>query len=1112
MNDSITPHDLVGALAEEFLARHREGLKPSLESYAAANPELADEIRRLFPALLMMEELKPRSGDATGSFDAAAVVVRGTRLERLGDFRILREVGRGGMGVVYEAEQESLGRRVALKVLGTPALQNAAQVRRFEREARAAARLHHTNIVPVFGVGQQEGLRYYVMQFIQGLGLDDVIAELKRLRSSDAADGQNVIPRPDGPARPGDDTPIATGIVRSLMSEGFVAAPPVEDDASETEPGAVHGSGTPAPDRSSDVVLGPSGLLSGSGPNARYWRGVARIGVQVARALEYAHSQGMFHRDVKPSNLLLDLQGTAWLADFGLAKAVEGENLTHTGDIVGTIRYMAPERFRGRCDARADVYALGLTLYEMLALRPAFEQADRQVLVQQVMEQEPPRLQKLDPAVPRDLETVVHKAIEKDPAGRYPTAAALAVDLSLFLDGKPVRARPTGTLERCWKWAKRRPAVAALLAGLAVAVLIGLAAVTWQWRAAVRARNEALAARDEAQRTLKIANAAVNTYFTQVSEEQLLNEPGMQPLRKRLLEQALPYYKAFVAQKGNDPALRLDLASAYLRWGDIASQLGSNGEAESNLKSAIAQFEDVLRSEPADIEARIGLSKAHQGLAQQWLFTSTDLALTDQTEFGRREAELAIASWNAVLSTRPKDVESRQMLARCYDLVGVSWGLVGNTKAAVPSLQRAVEILSEVAKDAPADTDTRRRLAKALNNLANCYRYNGWLTENERGSNRTVTLLEALRVGDASSLALRRELGFAKLKVGMARLLAGSIHPAETALTEARRLCEKLVRENPRVPEYLNDLGNVDVHLGRAYLAQGRTGLAQRVLDEGFAREQDALALNPSHREALSTLPDFHLAFGLLEAELGRPQSSSRWNSKALQRLAELHRQQPDDQLCLFDFFETLIACHALDMKARRPTTAGRITEIRRLVRELGRRAEQDPNNLWARAEATSGYLVLAEHSLELGKPPEALESLGQASAVLGLGLQSSLHLLRLRSLEVRIETLRSEVLMRLGKIEEASTAARRAIHLADPLARDDPAYLFEAACAHALLARLGPAAPSPPSAAIAALRGAVEAGFDNIYKLENDDRLAPLRTRDDFRALMRLVKEKGRG
>ena len=579
------------------MERHRLGQNPSIEAYVAANPDLAAEIRRGFPALLMMEEFKPGSGDITGDFDAAAVVVRGARLERLGDFRVLREAGRGGMGVVYEAEQESLGRRVALKVLAAHAVPDPAQVRRFEREARAAAQLHHTNIVPVFGVGEQDGLHYYAMQFIPGLGLDSVIEEVKRLRSANATDAPATASPPESTENREGIALTAAGIARSLVTEQFTSTQPAVIDPSSIdasrpdELGMIIHSPRPmvaSPDLSSEVVLGPTGLSSVSGSDARYWRSVARVGEQVARALEYAHTQGIFHRDIKPSNLLLDAQGTAWVADFGLAKAVEGDNLTNTGDIVGTIRYMAPERFHGRCDARSDVYALGLTLYEMVALRPAFEQAARQALIRQVMEEEPPRLRKLSPDVPRDLETVIQKAIAREPAGRYATAGALAADLALFLDGKPVRARDTGMVERCWKWAKRRPAIAALLFGLAVTALTGLTAVMWQWRAAV-------AARDEARQTLKMANEAVNTSFKEVSEDYLLNEPGMQPLRQKLLKLSLPYYKAFAEQKANDPALKVQLANAFFRWGTITGEIGSKEEAKQILSTAIGHFKALLR-------------------------------------------------------------------------------------------------------------------------------------------------------------------------------------------------------------------------------------------------------------------------------------------------------------------------------------------------------------------------------------------------------------------------------------------------------------------------------------------------------------------------------------
>ena len=189
---------------------------------------------------------------------------------------------------------------------------------------------------------------------------------------------------------------------------------------------------------------------------------MARIGLQVAEALEYANRQGVLHRDVKPSNLLLDPRGNVWVADFGLAKAADAEDITHSGDIVGTVRYMAPERFAGKCDARSDVYALGLTLYELLALRPAFSAADRHELMRRVMSEEPERLRGLVPHLPRDLETIVTKAIDREPARRYPTAAAMAEDLQRFLDDKPIQARRVTAAEQAWRWARRNPAVASL--------------------------------------------------------------------------------------------------------------------------------------------------------------------------------------------------------------------------------------------------------------------------------------------------------------------------------------------------------------------------------------------------------------------------------------------------------------------------------------------------------------------------------------------------------------------------------------------------------------------------------------------------------------------------
>ena len=206
---------------------------------------------------------------------------------------------------------------------------------------------------------------------------------------------------------------------------------------------------------------------------------MARIGLQAAEGLAYAHEQGILHRDIKPSNLLLDAHGIVWITDFGLAKATTDDDLTHTGDIIGTIRYMAPERFHGHCDARSDVYALGLTLYELLAKRPAFDEADRGKLIKQVTEAEPPALlQARTAAIPRDLATIVHKAIEREPSHRYRTAEDLADDLRRFLEDRPIAARRITAAEQLWRWCKRNPLAAGLSASLLTTLVTGLLVVS----------------------------------------------------------------------------------------------------------------------------------------------------------------------------------------------------------------------------------------------------------------------------------------------------------------------------------------------------------------------------------------------------------------------------------------------------------------------------------------------------------------------------------------------------------------------------------------------------------------------------------------------------------
>ncbi len=474
MNDFSAREEALTPVVESFLGRFRRGERPSIEEYASRHPELADAIREVLPALVAVEQdLTVDRGEMPGQ-----ARVRGLP-DQLGDYRILREIGRGGMGVVYEAVQQSLGRHVALKVLPWTLLApNGTE--RFRSEARVAARLHHTNIVPVFGVGEDGGTHYFAMQFIQGQGLDQVIEELRRLQARSGtvpADISTVAFRPLQ-ARSRGSSPDAM----ASTGDAFATLVLPGDSGPEESP-------SPPPESLSPSLFGDRGSI---GSHDRvYFDAVARIILQVAEALAYAHAQGILHRDIKPSNILLDSRGTAWVTDFGLAKSDEDAGLTRTGDVVGTIRYMAPERFDGISDPRSDVYGLGATLYELLTLRPLFEDVTRPRLVDQVLRREPVRPRLIDPRIPRDLEVICLKCVAKERAGRYDSAERLAQELRRYLNGQTIQARQIGSFERSWRWCARNPAVSGLLAALLTSLVFGLVGVSYQWWQARLERQDA---------------------------------------------------------------------------------------------------------------------------------------------------------------------------------------------------------------------------------------------------------------------------------------------------------------------------------------------------------------------------------------------------------------------------------------------------------------------------------------------------------------------------------------------------------------------------------------------------------------------------------------------
>ena len=859
MSASTSGPDLFNLLADEFAARYRRGERPPLSEYTDQYPELADEIRELFPALVAIEQFGTGADAATGPRSAQPETTR-PMPERLGDYRIVREIARGGMGIVYEAIQESLGRHVALKVLPPHRLSDPNHLERFRREARAAATLHHTNIVPVFGVGECDGVHHYAMQYIQGQSLDEVLREVKRLRGVEPAE-----PVPSDVT--GHDPALAIGVAIDLVSGRFArrTGTPFEmESATAPHPPApgehptttADGEG-PGPSCSASSIAGQSGSL--------YYRSVARIGVQSAEAIAYAHDHKVLHRDIKPSNLLLDLQGTVWVTDFGLAKTEGADALTHAGDIVGTLRYMAPERFRGLAEARSDVYALGLTLYEMLTLEPAFTAEERGRLIDKILNDEPPRPRQLDPRIPHDLETICLKAMARDPSDRYRSAPELAEDLRRYLADRPILARRASTVEQARRWCRRNP----MVAGLAGAVLILLvAAVTILSIANLRiarernakdealnlARaNEDLATEQRARAEGHLADAAqvVDRMLTRVADEKLASVPQMEGLRKQLLEDAVQFFEEFLRQNRGNRSLQLETAKAQRRLSRLFQQLGDYRAVGDLSRQAIASLEGLLADDPTRVEVRFELAEALSWRGMSFIFRD------DYSEQANRECEECLrrsaALFEQLSAQLPNSADYR--LRHIIVLSRLALRLNGSAPAGAVVLARQIVLLAQrLAADYPDRWECRSQLGES-------YGYLGWYlwgagnAEEALGEFRkSFEILDSLPGEKVANHAMRirsldqvdgLERSAAWLKIAAARILIdlGRREEAEPLLRESMALYVAEVADFPMVGANHHHLAEARFELGRLLADTARMEEGIRLFHESLDAFDRAIKL-----------------------------------------------------------------------------------------------------------------------------------------------------------------------------------------------------------------------------------------------------------------------------
>jgi len=526
---------------EEITARLLTSPATDVDALLQEHPEHADRLRELLPAIRAMAEMGHASGsrapESRGGLAGDALA--GHSLDQtsatdrtLGDFRLLREIGRGGMGIVYEAEQISLARRVALKVLPFASVLDERQRARFKNEAMAAALLKHPNIVTVYSVGCERGVHYYAMELVEGQSLAEVITELRKRDERPKREGVNKTPLPSkGGARGG--------------SEAADAKPP---GATAGLPGSASAYSKNPPDTLRAGVL----LTIQSTSSPAYFRTVAELGIQAADALEYAHSSGVIHRDIKPANLIVDSQGKLSITDFGLARIGDATaNLTMTGDLLGTLRYMSPEQALGKpteVDHRTDVYSLGITLYELLTLQPAFAYDDRQQLLKRIADDEPKRPSQLNARIPQDLETIILKAIAKDSRERYASAQDLATDLRRFLEHKPIAARRPTLLQRTNKLIHRHRTASVMLDVAAIFFVMFTTAVVADRRRHVREASRFVAMSIQAARTALVANDVTQAVQrsseaqTRIDADRLTNQALMEETAT-LLQEAERYAK-----------------------------------------------------------------------------------------------------------------------------------------------------------------------------------------------------------------------------------------------------------------------------------------------------------------------------------------------------------------------------------------------------------------------------------------------------------------------------------------------------------------------------------------------------------------------------------------
>ncbi|HEV2971260.1 MAG TPA: protein kinase [Pirellulales bacterium] len=744
---------LLEALVGEHLKLHGNDPEKSLAAVSSAGAVRGD-LQKINDPGLQASLMRMPTAAAPDPYVTVAQTV-GAATSSGSRFRIVRPYARGGLGEVFVAQDEELHREVVVKQIQMRHADEQDSRIRFVQEAEITGGLEHPGIVPVYGLGSYaDGRPYYAMRFIRGDSLKDAIERF-----------------------------------HSMAAKKRSAA-----------------------DRSLEL------------------RGLLGRFIDVCDAIEYAHSRGVLHRDLKPGNIMLGKYGETLVVDWGLAKAVDRPELVSTlgesalkpsrasgsaptqiGSAVGTPQFMSPEQASGRLDqlgAASDVYSLGATLYSLLTGKAAFEDTDLGLVLRKVERGEFPRPSEINKETPPPLEAICLKAMSLANADRYATPRALADELEHWLADEPVVAYREPAGERLARWTRRNRAwaqsIAAAVLLVAVVAVIASLLIARSWR-------EDAAARIEADRGFREARDAVNDYFTQVSENKLLNVPGLQPLRKDLLESALRYYEEFLKEHAGDPTLHSDVALTWYRVGRIEEEIDKNADAAGDLEKAEVIQEEIAKrsSDPAAKAALADTYNALGDLAQQ----------TVKLDDARRWFQQARDLRTQLVDANPADAQLRRKLANSNNNLAVIDGRLGNAIQAKQEYALANDERQKLVAEHPVETLFRRDLAQGRYDLGVLLMgYEKELPTSLDLLRQAAVDFEKLSQEDQRNIKIRGDLAATYRVAGDVEARMGKSAAAMADYEKARQVAEPLARGNPLLSQLQFNVAAIYIHVGELKL------------------------------------------------------------------------------------------------------------------------------------------------------------------------------------------------------------------------------------------------------------------------------------------------------